>query len=172
MGLPEVREINNLIPDVQEKLKARGFKLTSRREQVLRVLLENRDKHLSAEEVYYLAKQKMPDVGLATVYRTLELCLFSDIICSNDFGDGRRRYEFCGLGSNGHYHHHLICTRCGKIIEDDGDFLDSLERRIYKEHKFRVENHQLKVFGICEKCRLQIKKSDRINSDLSFMNCT
>ena len=142
-----------VISDVKEKLQAGAYKLTPRREHVLRILLENRDKHLSAEEVYHLAQQKIPDLGLATVYRTLELYLLLDIVCSMDFGDGRRRYQFCGGDTADSRHDHLICSRCGKIIEVHEDFPDTLEKRIYKEHKFMVENHQLMVFGICGECR-------------------
>jgi len=149
---PRGDKMKNVISDVEEKLKAGEYKLTSRREHILKVLLENKDKHLSAEEVYYLVKQKAPDVGLATVYRTLELFLLFDIIHSIDFGDGRKRYEFCSSGSDGHHHHHLICTRCGKIIEVNEDLLENLETRVSRKHNFTVENHQLKIFGICEKC--------------------
>lgn len=145
--------MHTVISDVKERLKASGYKLTFRREHVLRILLENKDKHLSAEEVYHLAKQEVPGVGRATVYRTLDLYLLFDIVCSMDFGDGRRRYEFCGGDTAGRRHDHLICNLCGKIIEVNGDFPDTLKRSIYREHKFKVEDHQLKVFGICEGCR-------------------
>ena len=100
--------MNKVIYDVEEKLKAREYKLTSRRESILRVLLENKDKHLSAEEVYNLVKEKAPDVGLATVYRTLELFSEFDIIHSMDFGDGRKRYEYGDRDTTGHPHHHVI----------------------------------------------------------------
>lgn len=113
--------MNKVIYDVEEKLRAREYKLTPRREHILRVLLENKDKHLSAEEVYNLVKLKAPDVGLATVYRTLELFCDFDIIHSMDFGDGRKRYEFGDSESDGHHHHHLICLKCGAILEVEED---------------------------------------------------
>ncbi|GBF34476.1 ferric uptake regulation protein FUR [Desulfocucumis palustris] len=150
--------MKRVIADVEEKLRAGEYKLTSRREHILRVLLENKDKHLSAEEVYNLVKKRAPDVGLATVYRTLELFLLFDIIHSIDFGDGRKRYEFCSSGTDGHHHHHLICTRCGKIIEVNEDLLEDLETRVSKEHDFKIENHQLKIFGTCRECTEKINK--------------
>lgn len=144
--------MNRVISDVMEKLKAKGYKLTSRREHILRILLVNRDKHLSAEELYHLAKQKYPDLGLATVYKTLDLYLLIDIVCGMDFGDGRKRYQFCGWDTAGRRHDHLICNLCGKIIEVHEGFPETVGRKIYREYKFRVENHQLKVFGICGEC--------------------
>lgn len=147
--------MKRVISDVEEKLRAGEYKLTSRREHILRVLLENKDKHLSAEEVYNLVKKRAPDVGLATVYRTLELFLLFDVIHSIDFGDGRKRYEFSSSGTDGHHHHHLICTRCGKILEVDEDLLEDLETRVSKEHNFKIENHQLKIFGTCRECTVK-----------------
>lgn len=145
--------MKEIIFNVEEKLKSSDYKLTPRREFVLRVLLENKDKHLSAEEVYNLVKLKAPDVGLATVYRTLELFSEFDIIHSINFGDGRKRYEFGEAGSEGHHHHHLICTSCGKIMEVDEDLLGDLEKRVSKEKDFLVTNHQLKIFGLCCDCK-------------------
>jgi Fur family ferric uptake transcriptional regulator len=148
-----VISLNKVICDVEEKLKAREYKLTPRRKYVLRVLLENKDKHLSAEEVYNLVKAKAPDVGLATVYRTLELFSDFDIIHCMDFGDGRKRYEFGDTEEAGHQHHHLICLKCGKILEMGEDLLEDLESRVSSELGFEILNHQLKIFGYCKNCR-------------------
>ncbi|MCL6610753.1 MAG: transcriptional repressor [Peptococcaceae bacterium] len=145
--------MKDVITDVGEKLKAREYKLTPRRESILRVLLENKDKHLSAEEVYNLVKEKAPDVGLATVYRTLELFSDFDIIHSMDFGDGRKRYEYGDSEATGHHHHHVICLKCGKIFEVAEDLLEDLELRVSRDLDFEVVNHQLKIFGYCKNCR-------------------
>lgn len=135
-------------------LKAKEFKLTARRELILKVLLQNEGEHLSAEEVYNLVKREEPDVGLATVYRALELFQEVGIIHAIDFGDGRKRYEF-GMeeGKDQHHHHHLICTKCGSIIEFKEDLLDEIESRVSKKHNFTITDHQLKIFGVCSRCR-------------------
>lgn len=145
--------MNKVIYDVEEKLRSKECKLTSRREHILRVLLENKDKHLSAEEVYNLVKAKAPDVGLATVYRTLELFCDFDIIHGMDFGDGRKRYEFGDDDARSHHHHHLICLKCGVILEVEEDLLDDLEKRVNRDFGFDVQNHQLKIFGLCKDCK-------------------
>lgn len=144
--------MKKIISDVGEKLRAKEYKLTTRRELILKVLLENSDKHLSAEEVYNLVKRKAPDMGLATVYRTLELFQEFDIIHAMDFGDGRKRYEFGSDEGQSHHHHHLICTRCGTIIEANEDLLEELENRVSRQHEFTITNHQLKIFGVCKHC--------------------
>ena len=144
--------MKKVISDVEEKLRAKESKLTTRRELILRILLENNGKHLSAEEVYNLVKREAPDVGLATVYRTLELFLEFDLIQTIDFGDGRKRYEFGAETGKNHHHHHLICIKCGSIIEVNEDLLEELENRVSNKHNFTITDHQLKIFGICNQC--------------------
>ncbi len=144
--------MKKVISDVGEKLRAKESKLTTRRELILKVLLGNNGKHLSAEEVYNLVKREAPDVGLATVYRTLELFLEFDLIQAIDFGDGRKRYEFGTETGKNHHHHHLICIKCGSIIEVNEDLLEELENRVSNKHNFTVTDHQLKIFGVCGQC--------------------
>lgn len=142
-----------VISDIGEKLREKECKFTSRREHILKVLLENQGKHLCAEDIYNLVKKKEPDVGIATVYRTLDLFQEFDIINSMDFGDGRKRYEFGGTeGMAQHHHHHLICTKCGEIIEVNEDLLEELENRVSSQYNFHITNHQLKIFGLCQQC--------------------
>jgi len=144
--------VKNVISDVEDRLRAGDSKLTARRELVLKVLLENSDKHLSAEEVYNLVKRRAPEMGLATVYRALELFQEFDIIHAIDFGDGRKRYEFGSGKGKIHHHHHLICTKCGGITEVNEDLLEDLENRVSRQHHFTITDHQLKIFGICRQC--------------------
>lgn len=143
--------MKKVINQVGEVLRAKDYKLTPQREMILSVLLENKENHLSAEDVYTLVKKRMPDVGLATVYRSLELFLENDIIHGVDFGDGRKRYEY-GAQIGEHHHHHAICLKCNKVIEINDDLLEELENQVHREHGFKVANHDLKIFGYCKEC--------------------
>ena len=78
---------------IEEKLKEKECKLTPQRRATLNVLIENQSKHLSTEEIYDLVKDKFPDIGLATIYRTLQLFDDFDIIKKLNFNDGCYRYE-------------------------------------------------------------------------------
>ena len=134
-------------------MRSQKYKLTPQREKILRVLLENKDKHLSAEDIYYIVKQKALEIGLATVYRTLELFLENGVIRSVDFGDGKKRYEMGNQDKeHHHHHHHAICLNCNKIIEINEDLLCELETQVHKEYNFKIENHEVKFFGYCSKC--------------------
>ncbi len=134
-----------------ERLQEKSYKITPQRQMILKVLLDNADKHLSAEEVHYIAKQRDPEIGLATVYRTLEILDNINILHKIDFGDGCIRYEFSD--KDAHNHHHLICINCGRVIEFNDDLLETLETWIEKKTKFEVTNHQLKFFGYCKDCQ-------------------
>ncbi|MBC9785979.1 transcriptional repressor [Heliobacterium chlorum] len=139
--------------DLCDRLHQKEYKLTPQRKIILQALLLDEDGHLSAEDLYGIVKQQHPEIGLATVYRTLELLADMDILQKMDFGDGRLRYEL--TGDEAHHHHHLICTQCGKVYEFEDDLLDSLEQAIQKRKNFKIVDHQLKFFGICHHCQNQ-----------------
>ncbi len=77
----------------KEKLKEKGCKLTTQRRAVLDVLLEQTGKHLSTEEIYNLVKASYPEIGLATVYRTMLLFENMGLVDKLNFDDGVSRFE-------------------------------------------------------------------------------
>ncbi|ASS75031.1 transcriptional repressor [Tumebacillus algifaecis] len=139
------------LEQIKKQLHSEQFKLTPQREATLRVLLENEESHLSAEEIFMLVKQKSPDIGLATVYRTLDLLCDLKIIEKLNFGDGVARYEF-RTDDHPHHHHHLICLKCGSLSEIE-DMLDDLEERVERDHKFKIVDHRVSFLGYCENCQ-------------------
>lgn len=143
--------MRHTMDSIRQKFHDRDCKLTPQRQKILKVFLDNGEKHLSAEDVYAILKRKHPEIGLATVYRTLDLLADMDVLQRMDFGDGRSRYEF--TQNEVHHHHHLICTRCGMVTEFADDLLDSLEEAISQNSGFEIIDHHLKFFGYCKKCR-------------------
>jgi len=131
-------------------LNEQQYKLTPQRKVILKALLNHSNDHLSAEELYEIVKRQNPDIGLATVYRTLDLLAELDILQKMNFGDGRSRYEF--NTQDIHHHHHLICTSCGKVTEFDDDLLESLESMIQRRTGFDINDHDLKFYGVCKDC--------------------
>ena len=137
---------------LKDKLKEKGYKLTPQRRATLNVIFENQGEHLSTEEIYDKVKEKCPEIGLATVYRTLQLFNELEIISKVDFDDGCGRYEL-STDTEDHHHHHLICLQCGNVIEVDLDLLDTLEDEIQKSYNFKINDHRVKFFGFCSKCK-------------------
>lgn len=148
--------MKNTIDNIKYILKMKGHKLTPQRKTILNTIIKNLGKHLTSEEIYTEVKKACPDIGLATVYRTLQLFEGLNIISKIDFGDGVYRYELNTSSDDKHQHHHLICTECGSIFEVKFDLLDSLEERIEKKYDFKIEDHNVKFFGICVKCKQSV----------------
>lgn len=137
------------VQSVRERLEGDGYRLTPQRQAVLEVFLRHPERHLSADDVYSLVKSDYPEIGLATVYRTLELFREQHILHEHDFGQGMSRYEYAGL----EHHHHLVCLRCGRVFEFSSDALEKLERQLAQAHDFEVVGHHLRFFGYCSECR-------------------
>lgn len=137
------------LSELRSQLAKKNYKLTAQRELILTIFLENREDHLSAEEVYMHVKEKDPQLGLATVYRTLDLFEELGLLQKVDFDDTRRRYE---LGQKEGHHHHLICLNCNGITEFNDDLLEEFEDTIEKEHHFKVVDHHIRFYGYCSSC--------------------
>lgn len=135
----------------RDQLKERGLKLTTQRQAVLDVITEHEGEHLSCEEIYELVKKNNPDIGLATVYRTLLLLDRMELVYKLDLDDGCSRYEL-NKNKEDHRHHHLICMRCGSVQEVKDDLLESLEEQIFNENGFKVKDHRVKFYGYCKNC--------------------
>lgn len=139
----------------KELLKSNGLKVTTQRIAILDVLQNRPDTHLTAEEIYECVKQKHPEIGLATVYRTIQVLSELHLIDKLNLDDGFVRYEI-GKASGEyqeHHHHHLICLDCGKVLSFEDDMLESLEARIRDAMDFQIVDHEVKLFGYCKECR-------------------
>jgi Fur family ferric uptake transcriptional regulator len=148
--------MSNLSPSEIEKLKndlkQKGYKLTPQRRAIVDIIIKNEGNHLTTEEIYDLVKVECPEIGLATVYRTVQLLEEMRVICKLDLSDGCNRYELVRQDEN-HQHHHLICNSCGRVIEVQGDLLETLEHDIETKYDFEIKNHSVKFFGICNDCK-------------------
>lgn len=132
-------------------LRDHNLPVTAQREQVADVVLSS-DAHLSAEDIERALRQRGAHVGKATVYRTLDLLAASGLVTQRDFGEGFRRFERAG----GRQHHeHLICVRCGKVIEFVNERLERMKALIADEFGFRHHHHRLEIFGTCPECQQQ-----------------
>jgi Fur family ferric uptake transcriptional regulator len=137
---------------LKEDLKKKGYKLTPQRRSIVDTIIENEGQHLTAEEIYDKVKRDCPEIGLATVYRTILLLEELGVISRLDLNDGCSRYEILHSNEN-HRHHHLICNNCHKVSEVQDDLLEELEMSIEKQYLFKILDHSVKFYGICDECQ-------------------
>lgn len=136
---------------LKKRLTNKGYKLTKQRLVILDVLLKYKDKHLNTKEIFKLVKENNQNIGMATVYRTIQIFEEVGIVYGEYFGDESVRYEIARK-NEGHRHHHLICIECGSIEECYDDLLESVEEEIYKRRQFETIDHIVEMYGYCKNC--------------------
>jgi len=133
---------------IGHKLSDLGYRLTPQRLMILKAV-EDANSHISAEEIYAQVRTYYPQMNISTVYRTLELVKELGLVTETDMGDGRVRYHCMGKG----HHHHLVCEKCGSIIDMEETILDPLWSEIERKYNFKVDMKHLVFFGLCAGCR-------------------
>lgn len=136
--------------DNNETLKDAGLKVTHPRTKILDILQSNPDMHLSADEIHNKLVDHKESIGLATVYRVLTQLEVAGLIQKNQFSDNQSSYEI-----KKQHHDHLICTKCGKIIEFMNNDLEALQEKISDKYQFRLDSHVMTLFGVCKDGKCQ-----------------
>jgi Fur family transcriptional regulator, ferric uptake regulator len=139
------------------KLQNDGYRLTNSREAVIQVL-SNSQKHLSIEEIFLETKKIHSNAGIASIYRTLDLLVELGFVHKLEFGEGKARYEIINQNNKNINHHHLVCTKCGLIIDYDELLDEEIEtskrtvNKLEKQYEFTIQKHNIQYFGICKNC--------------------
>ena len=133
---------------LKDHISKHHLKVTKERSAVLRAFMES-ERHITAEALYRKMKEAGSSIGLATVYRTLNLFCASGLAEQRQFGDGQARYE---LTYNVNHHDHLICKECNRIIEFENEEIEVLQEKVAKENNFTIFTHKLELYGICGDC--------------------
>jgi Fur family ferric uptake transcriptional regulator len=137
-----------MVMDAHKRIKSHGYRLTRQRKVVLEVLSDHPGRPLNPADVHRLASEKMPGIGLTTVYRTLELLSELGIVLRVHLHEEAQHYEL----NTGEHHHHLVCLSCRSILPYRGCDLEELEERVRDESDFLVTSHCLSIFGYCGEC--------------------
>ena len=130
-----------------EILQEKGHRLTLQRMLVIEAL-HNADRHISAEDIYEELHRRHPYANISTVYRTLELLKELELVTETDFGEGRVRYHVAEKGR----HHHLVCHRCGRVIDVEESAMGPLKEGLLDEHGFAADLRHLAIPGRCSEC--------------------
>lgn len=131
-----------------QQIKEAGLKVTRPREKILAVLERSERRHLSAEDVYKELLSTGEEIGLATVYRVLTQFEAAGLVCRRHFEGGQSLFEL----NSGSHHDHLICVKCGQVLEFVDPLIEERQQAIAAEKGFRIEDHTLVIYGVCGDC--------------------
>ena len=131
-------------------LHEQGLPVTHQREVVADVVFSSGD-HLSVDDIEREVRSVGERIGKATIYRTLDLLVKSNLVAENDFGEGFKRYEH--RLSREPIHEHLICIHCGTVTEFQNSAVHQIEALVTAEHGFRPIRHKLEIYGLCRVCQ-------------------
>lgn len=127
-------------------LRKQGNRVTPQRRAIVGII-EEHGGHLSADEIYRLARRKVPRLSLSTVYRTLELLKDLDLVSELHLAGDHYRYEAqCGE------HQHLVCLNCGKVDEFQCTHSSEIHEKLAELHGFKITSSRVELFGYCEEC--------------------
>jgi Fur family transcriptional regulator, ferric uptake regulator len=131
-------------------MEKHGLK-ASRQRDVIADVFFSAGGHLTVDDLLRRARKLDPKVSQATVYRTMKLLADCGLAHARHFHDGQTRYEVSD--TSGEHHDHLICTRCGSIVEFVEPRIEELQEQVAAKHGFVVTDHKMELYGLCRDCR-------------------
>jgi len=145
-----------LINQAYDLLRENNLKITFQRKAILQILNNFRGHHLEVERIYKLLAEKgCKKIGLATVYRTMELFEKIGLVSRLSMEKSSAQYELIIYDIP--RHHHLICLRCGLVQEIDDRITEEFKNRIMQEKEFKVADKPMKIYGYCNKCKEKLE---------------
>ena len=135
------------ISTLKDHLAKHQLKLTKQRELILGAFLKM--EHVTADQMHLILAKRGHHIGLATIYRTMNL------FCETGFAQARHfgtQTQYDNVSHKGH-HDHLICTNCGRIVEFENCDIERLQQEVAARNGFTITTHKLELYGLCSTCR-------------------
>lgn len=134
---------------LERHIERKGLRMTRQRRLIAEVMIET-DGHVNIDELYNRVRERDPNVGYATIYRTLKLLTDAGLATAAHFGGGATRFE--STTHRGH-HDHIICTDCGKIMEFHNEEIEALQEQVCRAIDFQMTHHKMEIYGLCSACK-------------------
>ena len=142
--------------NMHQEFRRRGLRMTVPR-QIITDILGDAKEFLSAEDIFELIQKDFPGIGLATVYRTLNLLAELGVVTRYEFGEGKARYELAEESGETH-HHQIICEKCFKVIrysdfsKEECELYSTMEKTLGEKYGINIRRHVVQYYGICKDC--------------------
>jgi Fur family ferric uptake transcriptional regulator len=141
-------DIARLRARFDDYVRRNNLKSTQQRDVIVDLFLRSKG-HISIDDLLARVRRKNPNIGYATVYRTLKLLTQAGIAAAREFGDGQTRFE---VQEDETHHDHLICVECGLILEFENDSIEKLQDEMAARlGGFQLVRHKLELYGLCPK---------------------
>jgi Fur family ferric uptake transcriptional regulator len=140
-----------MAPGIKQSLQQKGVRLTRQR-QILLDLIDQSGKHLDAESLYHLAKERDPKLNRVTVYRTLKMLKIGGLVDELDLMhfNGEQHFYETRMKQE---HAHVVCLRCGRVEEFFGEPLQRIRRQVENNFGFQVLVARTELGGYCTSCQ-------------------
>ena len=141
-------ELESIDHELEESIdpKKSGVRITPQRQAIIRYLIASHS-HPTADEIYQALSPDFPNISVATIYNNLRVFKSIGIVKELTYGDASSRFDF-----NTHNHYHVICEKCGKIVDFHYPQLDEVEQLAHIT-EFDVTHHRMEIYGICKECK-------------------
>ena len=127
-----------------------GLKVTLPRLKILDMLETEKNRHLSAEDMYKALLDDGEEIGLATVYRVLSQFETAGLVNRHHFEGGNSVFEL----NQGEHHDHILCVKCGRVDEFFDEVIEERQVMIANKMGYKMTDHSLYVYGICSVCSI------------------
>ncbi len=121
----------------------------TRQRAAITELLDSVDEFRTAQELHDELRRRGENIGLTTVYRTLQSMSAANLVDTLRIDTGESVYRRCSA----HHHHHLVCRHCGATVEVDGPEVEAWAAEMAETHDFSDVSHTIEIFGTCRACR-------------------
>jgi len=135
------------LKEALEMLKNTGVRITPQRHAILEYLVESMT-HPTADEIYKALEGKFPNMSVATVYNNLRVFKEVGLVKELTYGDASSRFDYVTS-----QHYHVICEKCGKIVDFQYPQLHEIERLAQHMTDFDVTHHRMEIYGVCKECQ-------------------
>ncbi|MDX8289061.1 peroxide-responsive transcriptional repressor PerR [Metabacillus indicus] len=134
------------LKEALDTLKQTGVRITPQRHAILEYLIQSMT-HPTADDIYKSLESKFPNMSVATVYNNLRVFREVGLVKELTYGDASSRFDFVTTE-----HYHVICEKCGKIVDFHYPGLDEVEHLASHVTGFKVSHHRMEIYGVCGPC--------------------
>lgn len=138
-----------------QDIKKAGLKVTLPRMKILEILENSGQRHMSAEDIYKVMLESSEEIGLATIYRVLTQFEAAGLVVRHHFESGQAVFEI----NEGQHHDHLVCVKCGKVVEFMDETIERRQKEIARQNGFTLTEHSMILYGECSDKKCQSNRS-------------